>query len=95
MFRPTLLANYVRWLWKQFAVATNCPGGGGGHFHTWEYWGCAAGQGAFLSFQLFELPELGQGPFLGFELPTLGTHLACILLIFQAIISQIPSHFLA
>ena len=28
-------------------------GGGGGHFHTWEYWGCAAGQGAFLSFQLW------------------------------------------
>ena len=29
------------------------PGGGGGHSHTWEYWGCAAGQGAFLSFQLW------------------------------------------
>ena len=32
------------------------PGGGGhfgGHFHTWEYWGCAAGQGAILSFQLW------------------------------------------
>ena len=28
-------------------------GGGGGHFHTWEYWGCSAGQGAFLSFQLW------------------------------------------
>ena len=28
-------------------------GGGGEHFHTWEYWGCAAGQGAFLSFQLW------------------------------------------
>ena len=26
---------------------------GGGHFHTWEYWGCAAGQDAFLSFQLW------------------------------------------
>ena len=50
------------------------PGGGGGHFHTWEYWGCAAGQGAFLSFQLwhrvsfFELPELGQDAFLSFQL---------------------------
>ena len=28
-------------------------GGGGGHFHTWEYWGCDAGQGAFLSFHLW------------------------------------------
>ena len=27
--------------------------GGGGHFHTWEYWGCAAGQGVFLSFSLW------------------------------------------
>ena len=36
---------------------------------------------------LFELPALAQGVF--FELPTLGTRLACILLIFQAIISQI------
>ena len=26
---------------------------GWGNFHTWEYWGCAAGQGAFLSFQLW------------------------------------------
>ena len=23
----------------------------GFHFHTWEYWGCAAGQGVFLSFR--------------------------------------------
>ena len=28
-------------------------GGGEGHSHTWEHWGCAAGQGAFLSFQLW------------------------------------------
>ena len=27
--------------------------GGGGHFHTSEYWACAAGQGAF-----FESPAL-------------------------------------
>ena len=39
-------------------VAWDGPEGGGGegrggHFHTWNYWGCAAGQGAFLSFQLW------------------------------------------
>ena len=33
-------------------------GEGGGHFHTLEYWGCAAVQGVFL-----EPPELGQGVF--------------------------------
>ena len=31
--------------------------------HTWEYWGCAAGQGAF-----FQLSELEQGPYLSFQL---------------------------
>ena len=39
----------------------------------------------------FSDSRIGTGCF--FELPTLGTHLACILLIFQAIISQTPSHF--
>ena len=34
------------------------PRGGGGYSHSWEYWGCAAGQGAFL-----ELPTLAQGVF--------------------------------
>ena len=38
------------------------PGGGGGALLYWEYWGCAAGQGAFLSFQLWH--KLGQGVFL-------------------------------
>ena len=40
--------------------------GGGhfqGHFHTWKYWGCAAGLSAY-----FELPELAQGAFMSFDL---------------------------
>ena len=43
---------------KQIVYGCRTPRGGGGHFYTWEYWGCAAGQGAF-----FELPEWGQGAF--------------------------------
>ena len=50
------------------------PGGGGGsNLHTLEYWGYAAGQGAFFELPalaqgvFFVLPELGQGAFLSFQ----------------------------
>ena len=48
--------------------------GGGGYSHTWEYWGCAAGQGAFFELPalqqgiFFKLPELAQGAFMSFQL---------------------------
>ena len=65
------------------------------HAHTWEYWGCVAGEGAFFEHPalaqgvFFELPELAQGAFLSCQLWE--PDLACILLISQAIISRISS----
>ena len=42
--------------------------GGGGHFHIWEYWGSAAELPALALGVFFKLPELGQSPFLSFQL---------------------------
>ena len=58
---PTLYKFYINVLCL-LGCRLLAPGGGGGGFHTCEYWVCAAGQGAFLSFQLWHRVS-----FLGFQ----------------------------
>ena len=50
--------GYMFWIrysdWRSHSgKLSSGPGGGGGGVHTWEYWGCAAWQTAFLSFKLW------------------------------------------
>ena len=72
---------------------------GGEHYHTWEYWGCTAGHGAFFGLQgleqgvIFELPELAKGAFLSFQL-NLALALLYFFADFSSRLSRIPSVFL-
>ena len=92
---PTIQENMHQWL--AWLLGRGALGGGGTSIlgstgdvplDRVPYWASSFGTGC-----LFWASGIGTGSF--FELSALGTRLACILLIFQAIISKILSYFSA